>query len=343
MNFSCRKRLLAPVLVTAFALPEMARAQAWVPTEPSLQLSLEYAFVFSSSDRFSEPVPVMAGSTELTKSRDTAKLNTHLFIPTIDFAPVSNLGLKIWLPMALIKCVDDRDPSCEHNHPDSAETVNVDDGEGRFTLQDFNFEARYMFDFEGVITLAPALGFSVPTNDYATVGHAIVGRGRPQIRAALNIGRALSEVIPGAYVHGRYQFAYVLPLSEDAYAGDSRVVSDPGDGAALEAVSIHRSMVDFEFGYFFFEDLAARATIHWELTHGGVEYSDGINDGTAFSSVVNRNHDVLGAERYFLAGIGLSYILLDELFLSATFLKWITGANTHDSDSINFAVSYTIF
>jgi hypothetical protein len=177
-------------------------------------------------------------------------------------------------------------------------------------------------------------------SDYATVGHAIVGRGRPQVRAGLNVGRALSELIPGMYLHGRYQFAYVLPLTKDAYADDPGVVHMDSDSDTLKKVSIHRSMIDFELGYFFFEDLSARLTAHWEITHGGIEYVDTLDDAL---SITSRNHDVLGAERYFLAGIGLSYILLDEVFISATFLKWIDGSNTHDSDSFNLTVAYTIF
>lgn len=342
MRRSLRVVLFASLVVVPLLSlsPTRARAQAWVPTELSLQLSVDYAFVFSTSDVFSEPVPpvVEADGTEDSRFRHVANLNTHLFVPTVDFTPVANLGLKIWVPMALSGCVDDQPTSCPHNHPSDQE--NVDDGKKRFTIQDLNFEARYMFDFPDVITVAPALGFSFPLTDYPTVGHAIVGRGRPQIRFGLNAGRALTDLIPGMYLHGRYQFAYVIPLSEDAYANDPNVPHMPNDSEELKKVSIHRSMIDVEIGYFFFEDLSARITAHWEITHGGVEYVDTLDD--AFG-ILNRNHDVLGAERYFLAGIGVSYILLDEVFLSATFLKWIDGSNTHNSDSINFSVAYTIF
>src|SRR5688500_8851100 len=112
------KSLLRAVIIAASfsAVPQLASAQAWVPTEMSLTLSVDYSFVFSSSDVFSVPVDIGGG--EMSRFSENAKLNTHLFIPTIDFTPVGNLGLKMWLPMALSKCVDENDPPCPHRHPD---------------------------------------------------------------------------------------------------------------------------------------------------------------------------------------------------------------------------------
>jgi hypothetical protein len=360
-------RALVCIALASALAPSLAQAQAWVPTELSLGMTLEYSFVFWNSDvrPGHRPADDIRTPDDPTPTRYTgpAAGNSHVIIPTIDFTPYDSIGLKLALPLIATKFTDE--PASTHPHP---QMYNVDDGSMHFNVQDLNLEARYMIDIPDVITFAPHIGTSFPVTDYPTVGHAMPGRGRPQLRAGLSVGRALSEVIPGAYFHGRYQFAYVLPLTENGcpspctadtpVTGERPAETEEEKALAkqvLEQFKIHRSMIDFELGYFLFEDLSIRLTTHYEWTHDGFEYGDtdavktdprtGMEDGPAsdLDRIVNQNHDVLGKEEYFLLGGGLTYILMEEVFISATFLKWLGGANTHDSDSLSVAVSYTFF
>ncbi len=308
-------------MAAALAIAGRADAQAWVPTEMSLSISADYSFVFSSRE-------VSAGQ--------EAKVRSHVLVPSADFTPIPNLGLRAWVPMVLTGCVDEG--SCPHVHP--SDQVNADDGSARFTLQDLSFEARYMFDFENVVTVAPLLGFSFPLIEYPVVGHAVAGRAKAQIRTGLNAGRQLSELLEGLFIQARYQFAYILPLDKDAFANDTSVPHADSDVDVLKDIVLHRSMIDFELGYFIWRDLSARLVGRYEVTHGGIELA-GI--GADPTSILHRNHEVLAAERFFLVGGSISYVFADSFFLSATFLKWISGANTHDNNSANIAIAYTIF
>src|SRR5688572_9315053 len=102
MSPQLRSGYLAAIFTTALATPSIAFAQAWVPTELSLSVTAEYSFVYSSADVFSEEVmfptgPSGMGDPETTRFRENAKLRTHLFVPSVDFTPVANLGLRVWL------------------------------------------------------------------------------------------------------------------------------------------------------------------------------------------------------------------------------------------------------
>lgn len=311
----------AAILAALLAAPHRADAQAWVPTERALSLTADYSFGFSDQE---------------VSSGESAKVRSHYFVPVVDFTPIANLGLRTWVPFVLAGCADAA--ACPHLHP--SDQPNVDDGSMRFTLQDLNFEARYMFDLEDVVTLAPILGFSFPLSDYPTVGHAVAGRAKSQIRIGLNAGRQLAELLSGLFIQARYQFAYILALEKDAYADDMTVPHADTDVDRLRDIALHRSRLDFELGYFIWGDLSVRFLGRYEATHGGISLAGVAADPTA---ILNRNHDVLAAERYFLLGGSLSYVLADSIYLSATYWRWIDGANTRNEDVLNFAVSYTVF
>jgi hypothetical protein len=189
----------------------------------------------------------------------------------------------------------------------------IDDGRYHSTWQDFRFGARYNV-LTNPIVVTPLIAVRIPSHSYPTIGEAAVGPGLREIQAGLDAGRVFTLADQSFYVDARYAYAFV-----QKYQG----------------ISMNRSNVDVDLGYFVLPLLSLRAIVSWQNTYGGLtareifgpngppQRNPNLSDGLWFG------HDRLLRDDYWRAGIGASYSATDTLGLYFTAVKMISGKNSH--------------
>lgn len=197
--------------------------------------------------------------------------------------------------------LNERYEEFRHTHP-HLQVTSLDTGAYYATFQDFGFTLRYNV-LDGVVAVTPAIGLTIPSHDYRTVGEAAPGQNRRALHLGVNVGALLYPMLPRAYVHGRYTYSFVQPLA---------------------GVSLDRSNVEFEMGYAVTPRLSARAMANWLHTHGGVPFSVAYED-VEFYLV----HDRLLASRYWHLGAGATFAITDSLELDGAFVTFLSGSDTH--------------
>jgi hypothetical protein len=78
--------------------------------------------------------------------------------------------------------LNERYEEFRHTHPGAAVT-SLDTGAYYATFQDFGFSLRYNL-LEGIAVVTPAVGLTIPSHDYRTVGEAAPGQNRRRCTSA---------------------------------------------------------------------------------------------------------------------------------------------------------------
>lgn len=190
----------------------------------------------------------------------------------------------------------------------------LDDRTYHGIVQDFRFDLRYGV-LQGKLAVAPSFTLVIPSHDYKTVGEAAQGRNLREGILGVNVGRTLGPILPDAYIHGRYSYAVV----EKVYG-----------------VSLNRSNVDMEFGYFLSRSLSMRALTALQRTHGGIHFPAG-----ATTPLLLLEHDRILQNNYWHVGVGASYSLSPTVDLQGAFVKLVTGSDTHFGEGVTFGVSWS--
>jgi hypothetical protein len=340
------KRALLPVLLLA---PITAHAQAWVPTTHSLSADFGYTFAFSGRHAFEskykqQAIDQCSAQVDGLDSRFTPDggLHSHIFNFGIDYTPYENLAFRVSLPLVASRYLKEQD--CEGRFHIQTPGYYVDDNQLHTAVSDIKGEARYMISLFDMLALTPAVGFSYPTWDYPTLGHASVGRGLWELTLGLNAGLSFGELVEGLYIHARYIFG--VSQAPETPCDLCLVRIGPEENVNPE-VSVHRSYLDFEVGYFILDWLSVRVDLHWQTTHGGFAYGEQAvpQDGVDLQVVQARffDHDALRKEMFLLVGGGVGVSPIDGLVISALYQQWITGWNTHDTSAFSLTLSYQLF
>jgi hypothetical protein len=189
-------------------------------------------------------------------------------------------------------------------NPQSAVST-LDTGGFYSTFQDFGFTLRYnmLDDARSGLVVTPVVGATIPSHHYRTVGEASPGQDLLALHTGVNAGRLLDPLLPNAYVHGRYIYSFVESLLD---------------------VSMNRSLVEIEGGYAITPTVTARGLATWSHTHGGVPFSQTLDNVLLFLS-----HDRLLASRYWHIGGGATVSLTDSLDLDGAFATFLSGSDTH--------------
>lgn len=186
-------------------------------------------------------------------------------------------------------------------HPSS-----LDNGAVHSTYQDLRADLRYhMVVAQARVT--PFIGYIMPTHSYQTLGHASAGHNLHEQVGGINIERSIEELVPGAYVQGRY-----------AYTVAEKVLG----------ISHNRSNLDLNVGYFVLPSLSVRATWSAQKTYGGLD----INPKIPLTGERYQQHDRVSRVNFVAVGAGASYALNDSVDLFMGAQKMLSGRNGHKLD-----------
>jgi len=154
-------------------------------------------------------------------------------------------------------------------------------------------------------SLMTSASVGVPSHTYDYVGEAVVGFDLKELSLSADAGQRLDFLLPGLSIDGHYAYTFVE--------------------RALD-ISHNRSNLGLDAGYTWPNRLAGHMILSWQSTHGGLRIiPDDIN---GFPERYTEFHRLL-QDNYFQAGAGASYAWRDW-DLSFSFLKTISGDNTHD-------------
>lgn len=242
---------LVPVLaVVGLVAPEAASAQgAWLPAKGQAFLTLGYQF-FSSENRQT--------SSDGEKYYD-GLIHQHGVVGSLTYGITDRVAVTLGVPPYFISSYDGPDP---HTWPvfdgdgiarDASgkgifEPPSVDDGSYHGSFQDLRGELSFMA-VEGPWVVTPFVAFQVPTHSYDYHAQTAVGRRLWDLRIGANVGGFMDSLLPDAYVHGRYAFAY---------------------RQAVQGLRFNYSYVDAEVGYFVTSSLSLRVFAASQIAHDGL-------------------------------------------------------------------------
>lgn len=199
----------------------------------------------------------------------------------------------------------------------------IDDGNYHSTWQDFRFGARYNV-LDGPLVVTPLVALRIPTHSYPTIGEAAVGPDLRELQLGVDAGRLFAGQM--FYVDGQYAYAVVQKF---------------------KGLSMNRSNVDVDLGYFALPTLTLRTIVSWQNTYGGLTADQIFSP--AGPPLRNPNlpdalwfgHDRLLRDDYWRAGIGATYTVTPSIGASFTLVKLLRGSNSHYGYLYAFGVSRT--
>ena len=142
----------------------------------------------------------------------------------------------------------------------------------------------------------------VPTNDYETFGHAAHGRMLNEYWVGFQAGKNLDEWIPRTYTQLRYTYAFV---------------------EEVRGIAHDRSNVTLEIGTFLTPRWSVSAFGAWQQTHGGIDLP------IRPTSPLFEEHDRIGDDEYFNAGVGTGFSFDGAWSAFLTYMQGVTGRNGH--------------
>ena len=175
--------------------------------------------------------------------------------------------------------------------------------------QDLSATARYNIRNDA-FAFTPSVSFGVPSHNYEYVGEAVLGRNLREISFAIDAGHRLDAISDKLSLSGRYSFAIVEQIDD---------------------VSNNRSNMSVELGIQATRKIAARATLSWQRSHGGL-------NSTEFNEENFLLFDRVLKDNNFHIGGGVAYTL-PYFDLFGAYRHYATGTDTHAGRAITAGVS----
>jgi len=276
-----------PALAAALGLvasgARSAQAQAWVPPQGELSVTLGYSRSFADQHIDSRghvvSLPYQGNALGLG---DMTWNNADL---DLSYGIRDRLAVRVGLPFVASKYEG------VFPHEGLPGHRNEDDGQLHGTFQDLRVEVRFRAS-TGSLVVTPLLAFSTPTCSYEYFAHSAAGRNLSEGRIGVNVGRLLDPVLPNAYVQARYTFA--VPEK-------------------VLGIWHNRRNLFFDVGYFVTPALTVSVIGDWQKTHGGWRAPDDFPMDATIAF-----HDQLARSDYLRLGGGVSYALTGSLDVSAS-------------------------
>jgi len=338
---------IAPVLVLAaagLAEPKTAIAQAWLPPKGDVSLTLGYQF-YRSTDRY---------TTNTGQRYYDGHTRQHGLLGYLTYGITDRLAVNVGLPPYFLASYNGPDP---HRWPVmDGENIardpsgralfyppTIDDGSYHGSFQDFRGELSFMA-LEGSWVVTPFVGFQLPSHAYEYHAQTGVGRKLWDLRVGANVGRRLDPILPEAYFHGRYAFAY---------------------RQSAQDLRFNYSYVDVELGYFVTPSLSLRVLGSSQIAHDGLkdeEYqlTGPPQDGYSLSQwvyltvedkqmrgqpglPVALRHDQLDYSTSYNLGVGASLALKPRVDVSAQVFKTFWGRGGRPTDlAVSFWTTFSL-
>ncbi|HKZ30945.1 MAG TPA: hypothetical protein VJ648_01160 [Vicinamibacteria bacterium] len=296
MRLRTRREAWAGLALACFLCPAVVRGQAWLPPKGGGAVSLtlgHYAFDgHLAADGRKDPF----GGTRAES----------VWVEGI-YALTDRLALSAGLPFVTTKLTG--------SFPEGVALGPLDDGDYHGDFQDVRFELAFNL-LPGDLGITPFVGLGVPSHEYEYVGEAVPGKGLREVLVGLAAGRSLSPLLPRAYVHARYAYAFVETVDEDV-------------------PNLDRSNLDAELGYQASSRLLTRVLARWQVTHGGLDLEDMRHHPDFF-----RAHDRAARTNYFNLGLGAAFALGPSWDVYAIFIQTLSGENAHQSRSLSVGATY---
>ena len=284
------------LLAASLFCPAVVQGQAWLPPKGGGAISLtlgDYAFDgHFAADGRRDPF----GGTRAES----------LWVEGI-YALTDRIALSAGLPFVTTKLTG--------SFPEGVALGPLDDGEYYGDFQDFRLELAFGV-LHGDLGVTPFVGLGVPSHEYEYVGEAVPGKALREVILGVAAGRSLSPILPRAYLHARYAYAF-------------------GETVDADVGQLDRSNLDTELGYAVASRLQVRVLARWQVTHGGLDLEDMRHHPEFF-----RTHDRAARTNYFNLGAGAAFALGPSWDVYAIFIKTLAGENAHQSRSFSFGATY---
>lgn len=272
-------------------------AQAWLPDRGEGYVSFGLAYgevgehLFSRTPEGFPELYAEAGVPGLGTDRlDLGTIRTRSAIAGFGYAPTARLAIDG--AVAYVEAAYDGN---------FAENPVVDDGRYHGDLQDASFRLRFAAT-RGSVRVVPFLSAQIPIGDYASQGHAAIGKDVREFAAGVAVGRALGVRRDSGFVQASY--AYTYPEAVDGIRAD-------------------RSDFVVELGYFASPRVTLRFSGRVRETHDGVDWA------TEFDEHFH-SHDV-NAKADFTALGATAVVETSPAFdLFVAYQKIVAGENAHD-------------
>jgi hypothetical protein len=289
--------VLRILILIVYLAPVSCWAQAWLPPKGEGSVLISYQYI-DFAGHFRPDGSRLAGF-------QTRSNNVFL---EVGYGVTDRLALSASLPHVNNKFTDKETP------PFNLPVNVVDDGAYHGAFQDFRFEARYNV-LRRPFVASPFFAGVIPSHGYQIIGEAAPGRHLREYLVGGYAGRLLNPVLPRAYVHGLYSYAFVERWMD---------------------IPLNRSNVDLAFGYFVVPSVSISFIWSRQWTHGGLAFTQ-IHDTPA----VFLNHDRLVRSNFQHVGVGAGLALNKSVDLHGNFVKYVSGSNTHFGTAISVGVSWT--
>lgn len=298
-----RGRIAFVALMIGLAAPA-AHAQAVVETKGALEASLSHSYGFASSIVESEG-----------QSYPNQYIHSQTTTLAVEYVPIEKLAVGLSVPLvgtAYFKGKSGKDYTPHGPY---------DDGSYHFTVQDLHADARYLV-LPAPFALAFNVGLTVPLADYPVQGSAAPGRHLVQGRLGVAISYAPS-FLPEAFVNASYDFT--LSQKFDHSPDTAKFGQSKSDASA-------------QVGYFVTSKLPIFLTSVLHVQHDGVDFVN----YAMLTADQQAYHDPILHEAAFLLGLGASYQLTDNVFISGSYLQFLTGRNTIAANIASVTLGWNI-
>jgi hypothetical protein len=292
-----RRGAARTALATALLAPALAHAQAWLPPKGggAVSMTLGHYSFDGHFDGDGNREPFGGTRAESIWVEGTYSLTDEL-------------AISVGLPFIATKLTG--------SFPEGVPLGPLDkDRKYHGDFQDFRFELGFGL-VQGDFGVTPFVALGIPSHEYEYVGEAVPGKGLREVLVGLAAGRTLSPLLPQAYLHARYSYAFVETV-------------DP------EVDTLDRSNLDAELGYEPVSRLLLRVLARWQVTHGGLDLADMRSHPDFF-----RTHDRAARTNYFNLGLGASFALTPSWDAYAIYIKTLSGENAHQSQSFSFGATF---
>jgi len=293
-------------LVVVF-FPFSTHGQAWVAPKGAGSISISYVNNFVNRDYFGRGenfIQIPDGP----KIDEFGEVRTQGVYFDFAYSFTDKLGLTLSVPYLAPKYTVPTDPTnaffAPHRFSDGS--VPLDDGKYHGDFADFAFRVRYNIASHPFM-ITPFVEYNLPSHDYLTFSHAIVGRNVNSLALGTYVGATLEPLLPDGYLQGRYSYAF-----------DEEVLN----------ISRRRQVAEVEFGYFITPEVRAFTILAGQITNGGLNapYDLGppIPENPLFF-----NHTKITRDNYLDIGFGGQYSINDRVDFFGLISRMITARNSH--------------
>jgi hypothetical protein len=289
--------LLAIGLVAFLIAPHHSAAQAWLPLKGEGTVSMSFQRVVADGHFLDD-------GSKLPGYRTQARN----FIFTLTYGVTEHMALAFTVPFVNVKYMGPEEPV---NLPANV----LDDGTYHGTVSDLGFQFRYNV-LERPLVVTPFFTAGVPSHAYDTLGEAAPGRNFQEYHFGTYVGRLLDPVLPRAFVHANYAYAFVRQDLD---------------------IPLNYSSFNLEAGYFITSSFAVSFLYRQQWTHGGLTF----DELWVAPPDVFVNMDRVVRQNFQHLGVAGSYSLTSSVSVFANYWNFVSGSAAHYGDGFSVGLSWT--